>query len=512
CDQLAAALLRIDVASASRAVVEQRDSLLLQAPIATALMSGPTHVFVLANRRYCEIVGRDPTGRPLLEAFPELAGTPTAALLDRVYREGEPFAASEQLVRLDRAGDGRVEDCYFNFNVVPLRDPLGAVYGMMEVVVDITEQVRANRAKDEFLAMLGHELRNPLAPIAAAVELMKAKEIGADRERETIERQLQHVIRLVDDLLDVSRITRGMIDLQQRVVATSQVIASAVEIAAPAIERRGHRLVLQVEEGLFVLGDEARLAQVIVNLLTNAARYTPPGGEIRVSCRAEDGRAVIRVVDTGIGMEPDLVARVFDLFVQGSRSTDRAEGGLGLGLALAKNIVALHGGTVSAHSDGPGAGSTFTVSLALAERPVTGAAVLPARAPARTGGGKRVLIVDDNEDAALLLGELVRTSGHEILIAHDPDSALRAMREFGPDIAVLDIGLPGMDGYDLAARVRQLSDSCRLIALTGYGQDRDRERAARAGFDAHFVKPVAIQAFLRALEGAAAGDPLSGRS
>jgi signal transduction histidine kinase/CheY-like chemotaxis protein len=532
-EQLAAALQRIDVALASRAIIEQRDSLLLQAPIGTALMSGPTHVFLLANQRYCQIVGRDPTGRPLLEAFPELVGSPTAALLDRVYQEGEPFLAYEQLMRLDRTGSGIVEDCYFNFNVEPLRDPAGSVHGMMAVLVDITEQVRArralekidaeraaalseleraSRAKDEFLAMLGHELRNPLAPIASAVELMKSKDGGSSRERDTIERQLQHVVRLVDDLLDVSRITRGKIDLQKQVVDVSEAIADAVESAAPLIERRAHRLVRSVDEGLYVHADQARLSQVMVNLLTNAARYTQPGGEIRVSARAEAERVVIRVTDTGIGMEPDLVARVFDLFVQGSRPPDRTEGGLGLGLALVKNIVALHGGTVAAHSDGPGAGSAFTVSLARHQPPSTDADAGPAPAAVRTGGSKRVLIVDDNEDAAVLLGELVRISGHEILIAHDPSAALRAMSEFCPDIAVLDIGLPGMDGYDLAARVRELSRHCRLIALTGYGQDRDRERAAAAGFDAHFVKPVAIEVFLRAIDGEPTAGDLSGRS
>jgi signal transduction histidine kinase len=527
-EQVAAASRRVDNANTTRAIRQQRDSLLMQAPVATALLFGPTHIFHLANPRYCQIVGRDPTGKAYLEAFPHLAETPVPGVLDRVYQTGEPWVANEAHIRLDRTGTGALEDCYFNFNLEPLRDHDGSVYGMMAVAVDITEQVRARHAleqvdaerravleqleqassaKDEFLAMLGHELRNPLAPIASAIELMKHKDSATAKERATIERQLHHVIRLVDDLLDASRITRGSIELHRRAVDLHAVIANAVEIAEPLIEQRGHHLTLDVRDGVFVDGDKARLTQVVANLLTNAARYTPPGGDIAISVTADDGRAIVRVRDTGIGMAPELVARVFDLFVQGKRTPDRAEGGLGIGLALVKTIVALHGGEVTARSAGPGTGSELTVSLPLASPPAGAepTAHAPALAPARSV--KRVLIVDDNEDAAVLLGELVRSCGHEIVIAHDPATALRAVPEFAPDVAILDIGLPDMDGYALAARVRELSAGCRLIALTGYGQDRDRERSALAGFDAHVVKPVAIQAFLQLLDPPLAAAP-----
>jgi signal transduction histidine kinase/CheY-like chemotaxis protein len=496
-DQASAALRRIDNAAASRATEEQRDNLLMHAPVAAALLTGPTHVCQLANPLYCVLGGRDPTGQAFADAFPEIAGHELHQHLDRVYRTGEPYSASEQRIPLDR-GAG-LEDAYFNFHVEPLRGPTGDVHGLMVVAVEITEQVRASRAKDEFLAMLGHELRNPLAPIAAAVELMKRKETATSREQETIERQLQHVTRLVDDLLDVSRITRGTIELERRTLELGAVIARAIEIAQPLIEQRGHRLVVDVRTGLFVDGDEARLTQVVVNLLTNAARYTADGGELRVLAGVVDGDAVVRVIDNGIGMDAELLEHVFELFVQGKRSPDRVEGGLGIGLALVKNLVTLHDGTVTARSDGRGHGSEIVVTLPLraGPSPQPGAAPVAGLPFARVS--RRVVIVDDNEDAAMLLGELVRTCGHEVEIAHDPHDALRVIGEFAPHVAVLDIGLPGMDGYDLAARIRLIDANCRLIALTGYGQEKDRARAAEAGFEAHFVKPVALNAFLAAL-------------
>jgi signal transduction histidine kinase len=522
-EQVAAAMRRIDNAIVSRATQRQRDDLLMHAPVATALMTGPSHVFQLANPLYRRLVGRDPTGRPFAEALPELADTPLHAILDRVYRTGEPFADTERRIQLDRAGTGAVEDAYFNFNLEPLRDRDGAVYGMMVVAVDISDQVQArqaveklhaerlvvmkeleqaSRAKDEFLAMLGHELRNPLAPIVTALELMRQKETTTPREQATIERQVQHVIRLVDDLLDVSKITRGKIDLQRRVVEVALVVAKAAEIAGHLIEQRAHHLTIEVPDDLHVDGDEGRLAQVVANLLTNAARYTPPGGQIRVVAEVDGADVVIRVSDSGVGIEPELLGRVFDLFLQGQRGADRAEGGLGIGLALVKNLVLLHGGAVSAHSDGPGKGSEFTIRLARAEGPAETAAVpaVPALPVARSA--RRVLVVDDNEDAAMLLGEFIRMCGHEVEVVHDPAAALRMVQGFVPEVAVLDIGLPGMDGYELAAQLRGITPSCRLVALTGYGHDRDRQRTQEAGFEAHFVKPVPIDTLLEFLDSA----------
>jgi len=521
-DQLSSTLRRNDNASASRTIERQRDNLLLRAPVAAALMTGPEHTYQLANALYCKVVGRDPVGKTYADAFPELRRSELPGILDRVYRTGEPFAVSEMRVLLDRKGVGTAEDCYFNFNLEPLRDELGRVYGMMVVAVDITDQVQArralekideerggllialqhaNRTKDEFLAMLGHELRNPLAPIVTALDLMNVKDAGAAAatERIVIERQVRHLVRLVDDLLDVSKITRGVVTLVMRALDLSKVVAGAVEMSAPLIAQRGHELTVEVAAGLVVDGDEARLVQVVANLLTNAARYTPAGGAIRISAGSDGTDAVLEVADNGSGIAPELLPQVFDLFVQGARSADRAEGGLGLGLAIVKNLVLLHGGAVAAHSDGDGRGSSFTVRLPLSPSQVVEPAA-PVLAEPEAVDPKRVLVVDDNEDAAELLGEIVRMRGHEVTVAHTPESALAMLGDFRPEVAVLDIGLPGMDGYQLAARVHAHLPTCHLIALTGYGQDSDRERARSAGFNAHLVKPVKIEVLLEMLD------------
>jgi signal transduction histidine kinase len=501
-EQIAATLRRIDTANASRAVQRQRDNLLMQAPLATALMIGPEHVYHLANPLYCKLVGRDPVGKTFRDAFPELRDTQYPQVFDRVYRTGESVRLDEQLVQLDRGGTR--EDAYVDFNLEPLRDESDRVYGLMAVAVDITDKIRARRAlqdairaKDEFLAMLGHELRNPLAPIVTALELMSEKKTDLAQERAVIERQVRHVIRLVDDLLDVSRITRGLITLEHRVVDLADVVDAAVAANAHLIELRGHELVTDVTRGVIVNGDEARLVQIASNLLTNAARYTPPGGRLRVSLAKRDGKAILSVADNGIGMDADLLPNVFDIFVQGARGIDRSEGGLGLGLAIVKNLVTLHGGQVSAHSDGRGKGSEFTVELALVDAQAVSVMIRPPLAVAAEA--KRLLVVDDNEDAANLLAEIARDHGHDVTVAHDPFDALAACGNFHPQVAVLDIGLPGMDGYELAARLREVCPDCRLIALTGYGQSKDRELAINAGFSDHLVKPVRIQQLLEAL-------------
>jgi len=357
----------------------------------------------------------------------------------------------------------------------------------------------ANRAKDEFLAMLGHELRNPLAPIVTALELMGQKSAEGRAERAVIERQLRHVIRLVDDLLDISKITRGLITLEKRTVDLADVVGAAVEASRHLIEQRGHRLAVDAPHGVLVDGDEARLTQIVSNLLTNAARYTPPGGDIRVALTTEGDAAILRTTDTGAGIDADLLPQVFDLFVQGTRSAERAEGGLGLGLAIVKNLVALHGGTVSAHSDGPGTGSTFTIRLPRRAPPRVAQTPESRRHQPTVAASKRVLVVDDNEDAANLLAEIARMRGHDVTVAHDPARALEIADTLQPEIAVLDIGLPGMDGYELAAHLRARWPDCRLVALTGYGQDRDRARSEQAGFVAHLVKPVRVEQLLEML-------------
>jgi signal transduction histidine kinase len=351
----------------------------------------------------------------------------------------------------------------------------------------------ANRAKDEFLAMLGHELRNPLAPIVAALELMKAKDPEETVERAAIERQVQHVVRLVDDLLDVSRIARGKLVLERAPTDVGEIITTAVDITRTLVEQRKHTLAVDVQPHMALDADATRLVQVVSNLLVNAARYTPPGGAIRVEARREDDDIMIRVADNGQGIPAELVPRIFDLFVQGRRTSDRAQGGLGIGLAIVKNLVAAHGGNVAVHSDGEGKGAQFTVRLPAAKAaPV---ATAPAAAPVATSK-KRILLVDDNEDAAHLMGDIVRNRGHDVVVTHHPDTALQAIHEFTPDVAVVDIGLPKIDGYELGKRIREQHPQCRIVALTGYGQASDRQRSVDAGFFAHLVKPVRVDVLL----------------
>lgn len=374
----------------------------------------------------------------------------------------------------------------------------------------------ASRVKDEFLALLGHELRNPLMPITTALALMKLRDDGAHaKERAIIERQANHLLRLVDDLLDVSRIARGKIELRRRPIELSPVIGRAVEIVSPALEIGEHRLEIDVpQQGLRVDGDEDRLVQVFSNLLSNAAKYTPRHGSISVQARAVGGRAEVRVRDNGRGMAEELLPHVFDIFRQGPRTIDRSEGGLGLGLAIVKNFVEFHGGEVTASSDGPGKGSEFCVRLPLLAA-VEEAPLLLEHELGRIGSTrsrKRVLVVDDNVDAAQALAEVLSHVGHDVTVAHDGPSALSLVTTAPPDVALLDIGLPVMDGYELATRLRELlGDEVMLVAITGYGQESDRERARRAGFNHHRVKPVAVQELLTLIENGRDGELSSPR-
>lgn len=356
----------------------------------------------------------------------------------------------------------------------------------------------ANRAKDEFMAMLGHELRNPLAPILTTLHIMRLRGGPAfERERSVLERQVNHLVRLVDDLLDVSKFTRGEVELVRVPIELAAVVEAAIEIASPLIEQRRHRLVAEVPAGLVVDADAHRLAQVMANLLTNAAKYTPPGGRIEVTTALRGAEVVAQVRDDGNGIAPALLPHVFDLFVQGRQNIDRPEGGLGLGLTIVRKLVHLHGGRVVASSDGAGRGATFSVYLPVHERRAAeppGATAVVEPGAATPNISRRLLLVDDNEDTAEMLAAYFATLGYVTRIAHDGPSALTLLDEFTPDVAVLDIGLPVMDGYELARRIRARVGPVRLIAVTGYGQPSDHERAAAAGFDAHLVKPVDIEA------------------
>lgn len=361
----------------------------------------------------------------------------------------------------------------------------------------------AGRAKDEFLAMLGHELRNPLAPILFAVELAKVHDGVPRRELEIIERQARHIERLVNDLLDIARIVRGKVSLNKKVEELHPIVSKAVEIAEPLLEAKQHVLTLDVpKQGLPVEADETRLAQVIANLLTNAAKFTAPGGQISVSAERAGDEVLVRVRDSGIGIAPELLPNVFDIFTQGKRSNEHAQG-LGLGLALVRSFVRLHGGTVEAHSEGLGHGSEFTVRLPAVEaEPVVGAVAGPSSSTAAIPA--RVLVVDDNVDAADSLGELLRVHGYQVATANDGRRALELARSFQPQLAIIDLGMPVMDGYQVAQELSRTVDRPFLIAVTGYGQEHDRERSQAAGFDRHMIKPVAIAQLLAYIEEALA--------
>jgi signal transduction histidine kinase len=361
----------------------------------------------------------------------------------------------------------------------------------------------AHRAKHEFLAMLGHELRNPLSPILTAVQLMGIRAEGAlPKERRIIERQVNHMVRLVDDLLDVSRVARGKVELKLTPVEIAHVVTDAIEMASPLLEERSHRLVTSVPaSGLLVDADADRLAQALGNLLTNAAKYTPPGGVVTVTACRNDRFVEIRVRDDGVGIAPELLPHVFDLFVQGRQGFDRPHGGLGLGLSIAKNLIEMHGGSLRGESEGTGRGSLFTIELELFSRRVDESRARSTSAVA-TRAARRILVVDDNKDAADGFGEFLEASGHVTLVVYDAVSALEAASEFRPEVALLDLGLPVMDGHELARRLRSLlsEQPPKLVAITGYGDQLDGRRSSESGFDHHVLKPVDPSELFRLIE------------
>jgi signal transduction histidine kinase len=376
-----------------------------------------------------------------------------------------------------------------------LRDQLTTLH-------DAEEALRnADRRKDEFLAMLAHELRNPLAPIRTASELLARSLPPQDRVQAAVgivKRQATHLTRLVDDLLDVSRITQGRIQLQRRPLALAAIVAQAVESVEPLVSEKQHELTLTSSaRPLYVNGDSARLVQCVANLLTNASKYTDPGGHIRVETRTEQSSAIVAISDDGIGISAELLPRIFGLFVQSDRSLDRSQGGLGIGLSVVQKIVEMHGGSVLAASAGPGRGARFEIRLPVIEPPE--ATAEPGRQP--TIRSRRILIVDDNVDAATSLAEYLMLDGHQTQVVYSARGALESVESFGPEIVLLDIGLPDINGFEVAKRIRGEGASVRLVALTGYGQAEDIERAREAGFDAHMVKPVDLDALERVIAG-----------
>jgi len=393
------------------------------------------------------------------------------------------------------------------------RELTARVRSLLNVSRARREAEAANRAKDEFLAMLGHELRNPLAPILTALQLMNLRGDKSNlHERTIIDRQVRHLMRLVDDLLDVSRIARGKIELRQETIDLADVVAAAVESTSPLLEKRNHHLTVDVPKGLRLHGDMSRLIQVVVNVLSNAAKYTEPRGDIHVAARGEGEHIELRVRDSGIGISAEMMPHIFEMFAQERQALDRASGGLGLGLTIVKSLVDLHGGTVEARSDGVGKGSEFVIRLPVApstsvERNVTAS---DARDPMSVASGRRILVVDDNADAARLLADALETVGHHARVAFDGPAALDLAADFQPDAALLDVGLPLMDGYEVAGRLLATAAGGRrpiLVAVTGYGHAGDRERSREAGFDAHVAKPVDVAQLIDLLDKLLAAAP-----
>jgi CheY-like chemotaxis protein len=413
-----------------------------------------------------------------------------------------------------------------------LRGASGEPVRMIGIGMDITERrrledelrarahqlVEQDRRKDEFLAILSHELRNPLAPVTTALALLEAKQHdpqAVDSLRRVIERQIWHLVRLIDDLLETSRITTGKIELRTQRVELREIALAAVEAVQDLVSARSQDL--EVETGaqpILLDGDPTRLSQVIFNLLNNASAYTPEGGRIQVALRRDGDEVLLTVRDNGVGMSPDTIRQAFELFARGTSPEHAGSGGLGVGLALVRRLVELHGGSVSAHSEGPGRGTEVTVRLPAAEaaeRPPEDRD-RPSLHARRAAVRRRILVVDDNVDAAETLAALLELQGHRVAVAHDGERALELAREFVPDIALLDLGMPGMDGYELARAFRDNPSTrgVQIIAVSGYGRAEDRARTRQAGFDMHVTKPVDPEVLRKVVEGPSpSADPVT---
>ena len=481
-------------------------SLIERAPVPIAIAHDPECRFISANRALASLL-RLPFDVNISLADP----AHTAGY--RIQRGGRDIPPRQLPMQTAIAQRGRVSNeieivrpdgtiIYVQNDVEPLFDTHGEIYGCVSVVVDLTERRaaeialrEADRRKDEFLATLSHELRNPLAPIRAALEVMRlGREDPAllEKARVTMERQLQQLVRLTDDLLDVSRITQDKVELKREPIDLRQVIQSAVEAMRPLLTNRGHSLQVDVPpDPLYADADFTRIAQAFSNLLSNAAKYTNRGGSISITAVAEGETARVSVRDSGIGIPREMLSRIFDLFTQLKADRDRQTSGLGVGLSLARRLVELHGGSLEPHSEGPGRGSEFVIRLPLAPAAPAAVAVEPESQRALPAGACRVLIAEDNLDAAEMMRVMLCFGGHDVKVATDGVQAVAIAEAVKPDIAFIDIGMPRMDGYEAGRQIRRaLGHRILLVALTGWGQEQDKERAREAGFDHHLTKPA----------------------
>lgn len=497
----------------ARRLANERDrlaQLFEQAPTFMAMLTGPDHRFELANPSYMQLVGHRPVlGRTVAEALPEAVDQGYVALLDRVFESGDAYAATGARIALQAVPGGPLVDRYIDFVYQPLRDEEGDVTGVFVLGADMTDRTRAevalrqsetelreaDKRKDEFLAMLAHELRNPLAPIRTGLELIRlaGDTPGAvERVRSTMERQVMHMVRLIDDLLDVSRITAGKIELQRTPSLLKGLVTSAIDANRAAITAKGIDLRIDLPHTPVVLDvDPTRFVQVVSNLLHNATKFTPAGGSVLLLAQTIESppaspRVSVRVVDSGIGIAPELLPRVFDLFTQGDRTS--GEPGLGIGLALVRRLVQMHGGDVVARSAGTGRGSEFEIilPLATAEHPAQ-----PKSVDTAHGLNRRVVIIDDNRDAADTMAMLIESMGGQPRVAYDGEQGIREVVEHRPDVVLLDLGMQPLDGYETCRRLRQdVGQDVMVVALTGWGQFQEKEKAAAAGFNAHLTKPA----------------------
>jgi PAS domain S-box-containing protein len=487
------------------AIVESSEDAIIGVDLAGRINSWNRGAEAIFGHKRGEIVGM-----PIYTIIPPELHPEEREIIDKL-RAGERVEHYET-VRMRK--DGTRRDVSLTASAV--RDAVGNLVGMSKVARDITERKQAQRdlaeearRKDEFLAILAHELRNPLAPIRYALSIARQARLNdAQRRRsdEVIERQVEHMSRLLDDLLDVSRIARGHVELRRKWIDLTSVIGAAIDAARPLLDRKGHNLSLDLpREALRLEADPVRLTQILSNLLTNAAKYTDRGGQIQLHAWREGGSIAISVRDNGIGISPELAPRLFSLFAQAASALNRSEGGLGIGLALVKGFVEKHGGTVEVHSEGTNQGSEFVVRLP------TGRGSTERADPQDAGKGPaarrlRVLVADDNEDSAQTCAMLLELWGHEVRTAGNGEEALAVAGEFHPEVALLDIGMPQLSGYEVAERLRQSERgrSATLIAITGWGQDDDKQQANEAGFDHHLTKPVdpkQLQPLIESLRG-----------